>query len=148
MQEYFPSFPETPFAVSSGAVALIDPRQQALGVKSESFLSPRLGIEGARAQMRAGPPPHALWLGWEQRGQARSATQALSDFVSAAQRSVPCALARAAIPEPIAMPAEKIPTGTVELRNPPAATDAVHDSRADEIRPRAAEPATCADDAH
>src|SRR4051812_47569960 len=107
MQAYFPSFPETPFAVSSGAVALIDPRQQALGVKSESFFSARLGMEGERAQMRVGPPPHAFWLRWEQSGQARIATQALSDFVSAAQRAVPCALALAAITEPIAMPAQE-----------------------------------------
>src|SRR5437763_15995522 len=134
MQEYFPSFPETPFAVSSGAVALIDPRQQALGVKSESSFSARLGIEGARAQTRVGPPPHALWLRWEQGSQARIATQALSDFICPAQRAVPVALSLAAITEPIAMPAQEIFAGSIELRYPATTSVPVHTPGAHEIR--------------
>jgi hypothetical protein len=50
------------------------------------------------------------------------------------------------IGEPIAMAAEEIVAGSVELRHPPPAGDPIHDTWADEIRPDTPESARHPDD--
>src|SRR5262249_1205769 len=107
-----------------------------------------LGIERLISEPLIGAEPHPWRLFRKRFVCARFSTEALPDFAGAPESPLPRVLALAGISKAIAMAAEKIAAGAVQLSAPPPACDAIHDARADEVRTAAAKPAGHLDDAH
>jgi hypothetical protein len=69
------------------------------------------------------------------------AAKRLPDLVDAPQSSISFAFPLAGVGKPIAMPAQEIPTCTIQFDDAPTAGHAAHYSGADKIRPRSSKPA-------
>ena len=104
---------------------------------------PRKSVRAAAHRFAATSPSAS----GKRRGRSGFAAEALPDLVRAAHRAIQFALALAGVSQPIAMPAQEITAGPVQLGDAPPADPAVHDARTDEIGPRSTVLACDADDA-
>ena len=113
---------------------------------NEPFLRQHLGIEYSGLKALIGLVVHALWAIGKPRGHARLSTKPHADIVGAAQASIVAIFTLRGVGQPIAMPAEEVSPGSVELHHPPPAGDPIDNTRTDKIRPATAESARPPDD--
>ena len=92
-------------------------------MRQERIVGALLGVEDLFAQALIGSPPHALRPGRKGRRHAAIAAEAPPDLVCLPDRTVQQVLALAGVGEAIAIPAEKVAPGPVQLDDAPTAGD-------------------------
>jgi hypothetical protein len=113
---------------------------------NEPFLRQYFGIQCSGFKTIIGLVVHALWPSRKWRHNARLSANPHANVIGPPQCPVVAIITLRRIGEPIAVAAQKICPGCIELRYASAAGDFVDDSGADEIGPLAAEPAGHPDD--